>query len=105
MEALPIACDLTQINAEERECHSHIAQQWTAAILAVQELPDGYTFQLPIELCATMGEFISRERLCCPFFTFTLHVQGDKLLFSLTGAAEVKDFIRHEFAALLPQGG
>ena len=43
-------------------------------------------------------EFVSLERLCCPFLTFTLDVAPDQgpLMLRLTRAAGVKDFIRAE---------
>lgn len=63
----------------------------------VEELPDGYVFRLPTdtETIARAGQFISRERLCCPFFRFQLAVDPDRssVRLTLSGDEGVKRFL------------
>jgi len=99
-----IACDLTAIPAEQREQHNATAEQLFAAVTEIRELPNGYAFRLP-EAPGTLlkaAEFVNLERLCCPFFSFTLEIepQGGPLWLKLTGPEGVKQFLRSEFAPL-----
>lgn len=63
----------------------------------MRELPEGYAFELPNEsdVLLTASEFIINERLCCPFFDFTLEVEreGGPMWLSLKGRDGVKPFI------------
>jgi hypothetical protein len=45
-----------------------------------------------------MAEFISRERLCCPFLEFTLKVSpdDDPISLLLSGPEGTKDFLQTE---------
>jgi hypothetical protein len=96
-QELPIACDLTAIPADERATHSARAEQLLRVGAAeVQELPNGYAFRYAAEQYAQVAQFIANERLCCPFFTFTLEVtpaQGP-LWLRITGPTEVKEFLQ-----------
>jgi hypothetical protein len=99
-----IACDLTAIDAAERDQHTLTAQQLFATVTEVQELADGYAFRLPAENLTLHSavDFIANERLCCPFFDFTLKVGAQNgLWLSLTGSNEVKQFVRAEFGTLM----
>lgn len=99
----PIACDLTAIEDEDLEPHRETAEVVFEAIDGLRELPDGYAFRLPAEtqLISQVGTFVSRERLCCPFFNFTLEVTPDRgpVWLKLTGRDGVKEFVEE---AVLP---
>lgn len=99
----PIACDLTAIEDEDLEPHRETAEAVFESIDGLQELPDGYAFRLPPEthLISQAGAFVSRERLCCPFFNFTLEVTSDHgpVWLKLTGRDGVKKFVEE---AVLP---
>ena len=99
-----IACNLTAIEASERDQHFLTTEQLFAAVQHTDELPDGYAFRLPAEHLLDAAHFIANERRCCPFFTFTLQQEanGGPLWLKLTGSAEVKQFIQAELAAALP---
>jgi hypothetical protein len=103
-ENLVIACDLTAIDAAERDQHMLTGKQLFASVTEVKELADGFAFRLPAEtlVLRSAADFIANERLCCPFFDFTLKVgaQGG-LWLSLTGSDEVKQFVRAEFGTLV----
>lgn len=96
----PFACDMQTISADERPRHLTVIEQMRQATREVKELPDGYAFRFdasqPTILLAS--EFISRERACCPFFTFELVAERNEgpLWLNLRGREGIKDFIRAE---------
>jgi len=98
----PIVCNLTALNAGQRERHQANAQQLFAAVQEIRELPDGFAFRLPAESAMILkaAEFITLERLCCPFFTFGVQLEGENgpLWLKLTGQGEVKQFLQTEFS-------
>jgi hypothetical protein len=101
-----IACNLGAIDPAERAVHVDRAERVFAAVLETKELSDGYAFRLPLETAVLreIAEWMANERLCCPFFTFTLIVD-DQLWLELTGPAEVKDELIAMAAAIYQTGG
>jgi len=101
----PFACDMTAIAPHQRDPHIATIKTLFNAVISVDELANGYQFELPnqTEILGLSAEFISLERLCCPFFGFTLDVEpeGGKLRLSLTGREGVKPFILEEIGAYL----
>jgi hypothetical protein len=95
---VPIACDLTAIPAEQREQHQATAEQIFGAVRETRELPNGYAFRLEPDMWLKAAEFIANERLCCPFFSFTLELEpgGGPLWLKLAGGEGVKQFIQAE---------
>ena len=95
---LPIACNMNALDAAQQERRETIAKQMNNATLQVQELPDGYKFLYPSNLFLVVAEFVSLERLCCPFFTFQLTVEPDDspLWLQITGRDGVKEFMQEE---------
>ena len=73
----PFACDMTAIAPEQRGAHVATIEKLFRLVQSKRELPDGYAFELPNEadVLRTSAEFISLERLCCPFFGFTVSVR------------------------------
>ena len=65
-----------------------------------RELADGLSIRFPAREYEAVAEFVARERLCCPFVTFTLDVTPDQgpLMLRITGADGVKEFIPGEVA-------
>jgi hypothetical protein len=88
------------IESDLREPHLERARQLFASVQEIQELSNGYAFKLPGEVLTLMhvAEFIALERLCCPFFGFTLTVEpeGGEMWLQLTGGEGIKPFIRAE---------
>jgi hypothetical protein len=102
----PFACDMTAIAPEQRRAHLATIEKLFRSVKAIQELPNGYAFHLPNEsdLLRLAVEFVTLERLCCPFFGFSLEVEpeGGALSLSLTGRDGVKPFILAEIGEHLP---
>lgn len=99
----PIACDPTALDEDERAVHAESATALFECITDLRELSDGYAFRLPAEteVVRNAGAFVSRERLCCPFFHFTLEVTSDEgpVWLHLTGRDGVKAYVEE---AVLP---
>ena len=101
----PIACDMSAIEPGERARHIANAGELFRAVGEIRELPGGYAFRLPsdADTLRKTAEFISIERLCCPFLGFVLEFEpeGGPAWLRLTGREGVKQFIREEVGGLL----
>jgi hypothetical protein len=94
---LPIACDLTALDAGVRSAHIELARQLlNESAQEVRELPDGRAFRYAAEQYAQVTQFIANERLCCPFFTFVLEVTpgNGPIWLRITGRVGVKEFLQ-----------
>jgi hypothetical protein len=104
----PFACIMDAIEPSKRQQHIATAKFVFAAVNEVRELPNGYAFRLPNapEMLRKVGDFISLEQLCCPFFGFTLEVEpeGGGVWLQLTGREEVKSFIQAEIGEFMGDG-
>ena len=102
----PFACDMTAIAPEQRRAHLATIEKLFQSVKAIRELPDGYAFHLPNEsdMLRLAAEFVTLERLCCPFFGFGIEVEseGGAVSLSLTGREGVKPFIMAEIGEHLP---
>jgi hypothetical protein len=72
LNEIPIACNLEAIPESEREQHLALARELFSAPLHIIRLETAYEFVFPVERLLPVAEYISRERLCCPFWDFTL---------------------------------
>ena len=99
----PIACAPNAMPAHQRARYEHLRQQLFTAEQAIEPLAGGYRFRLPAdaETLVMAAEFISLERLCCPFLRFRLEVVLAEVWLALTSlepaqGAEVKALLRLE---------
>lgn len=89
---IPIVCTPSAMG-DDWDHHVGVIHRWQDAIVEVVELPNGYAFRFPAQtdLLMTLAEFVTRERLCCPFFTFQIEVNpAGELWLRLTGPAGTK---------------
>jgi len=96
----PIACNLNAFSPRQRKEHALFIRRVFRAVELVRDLPDGLAFRLPTKMNVALEttKFIMLERLCCPFFNFTLRVEsGGATWLHLTGSKGVKQFIKPEF--------
>ena len=104
-EGSPFACNMSALAPSEHSVHLATIQDVFLAVEEVRELSNGYSFRLANETAMLMklAGFIAKERLCCPFFGFSLHLEpeGGALWLSLTGREGVKPFIRAEIGHAL----
>jgi hypothetical protein len=99
------ACVMEAIEPSKRQHHIVTAKFVFAAVKEIRELTNGYAFHLPneSEILRKVGDFISLEQLCCPFFGFTLEVEreGGAVWLQLTGREGVKPFIQAEIGEFM----
>jgi hypothetical protein len=102
-EAPAIACNLKAIAPAERPRYDQLTKSLRNAVRDRSELAEGYVYKLQGEAIKLneVAEWISMERLCCPFLTFQLSVAGKETdwRLSLTGPAGVKMLLQAEFPA------
>jgi hypothetical protein len=65
-----------------------------ADVRGVRELDDGYAFRhsSTADILLALAEYVSLERLCCPFFDFAIEVgrAGGEAWLRITGPAGAK---------------
>jgi hypothetical protein len=97
----PFACSLTALSAAERVHHRELSAELHAAVKETRELRNGYAFRLSGERrsLAMLSEWVSLERLCCPFFTFQIEAASETqpVWLRMTGREGVKKFMESEF--------
>lgn len=99
----PMVCNLAAMSEVERARHQQVIQQFFAhAVETVEELPDGFAFRSDAASFLEAAEFVSLERLCCPFFNFALTFDAASPTFrlSIRGSQEVKAMLRRGFAQM-----
>lgn len=96
---VPVACRLSDAELRTREVT--LVAQFKSALIATEELPDGYAFRLPgDEQCfAAAAHLIMAERECCPFLTFELVAEPNMgpLIVRVTGPGRAKEFLKTVF--------
>lgn len=102
---IPLACDFTGMDAAQKARYQDVRRRLRAAIEDISELENGYAFHFPVEaeLVLALAEFITLERLCCPFFSFALELEAGSgpLRLRLTGREGVKDYLKAELGLAL----
>jgi len=101
----PLACDMTAIPAEQRSLHLAQSRELFSQIEETRELPDGYEFRFADEPNVLQGlaDFVSLEKLCCPFLNFAIEIEAESgpIWLRLTGREGVKEFIKEEVRGLV----
>ncbi len=98
---IPLACDLSAIDAECRSQHLASAEYLLSNVAQErQESPEGFSFRFVAEDYLLIVEFIANERLCCPFFCFVLEVSPARgpIWLHITGGEAVKAFLQAELS-------
>jgi hypothetical protein len=102
---LPLACNLGAFDATQRARHRELLGRVINERLELRELPDGYAFAFPAETQTVMmlTEYVTLERVCCPFLTLVLRFEAnqDSLWLEVTGAEDAKPLIAQSFEAAL----
>ncbi len=103
----PFACDRAALTSQARKRHfDELSPALRARKKSVRELREGFEFEFPADTATfqLVSEWVTGERLCCPFFDIDIHVEREhgSLWLRLTGREGVKKFIKADFAAWLP---
>jgi hypothetical protein len=93
-----LTCRLTTPELQERK--RTVVAELKKLLLEKTETPTGYKYKFKgsDQVVDKLTDFIKTERMCCPFFDFTLKVAGDESYcwLELSGAESVKEFIDQE---------
>lgn len=98
----PLACNMKAISAEQRPRYNDLVKRLRAAVQDRRELADGYIYKLDTKGIGLpeIAEWITLERLCCPFLDFQLHVKGNgETNLSMRGPTGTKAVLNEEFPA------
>ena len=102
-QAPSFACNLKAISAADRPRYHTLVKRLRLSIRSRSEIANGYTFELDHKAVTLpeAAEWISMERLCCPFLTLQLSVLPNQpqWILTLTGPDGVKPLIEAEFPA------
>ena len=90
-------CNIGAMTPAQKVRYRELIGALKESMLRVEDLPNGYRFSLPDNLWMQAAEFVSLERLCCPFLTFTLGLHENSVHLELTGEEGVRAFLQHEF--------
>ena len=100
-----LACDMSAIAPNQREEHVAISRDLFSRVVSIRELTNGYAFELADgpDVIVKAAQFISREKLCCPFLQFVIEVDAENatVWLRLTGREGVKAFVREEINGIL----
>lgn len=96
----PLACNLKAIDAADRVRYSELMKRLRASVSEQTETQNGCMYTLDEKQISLpeVAEWITMERLCCPFLAFQLDVTGygDPRL-TLRGPDGAKAILRAEF--------
>ena len=99
---IPLACNMNVFTPAQREQHIQTTRQLIQEVQNIQSVEHGYQFNFPneTEFISKIAEFISNERLCCPFLVFNLTVSTmhEPVSLTLSGPAGTQQFLREEFS-------
>jgi hypothetical protein len=74
----PIACDMSVLSPQQREMHLNTSRDLFSSLEQIRELSNGYQLRLDgSNVIVKAAEFISLEKLCCPFLNFSLEVEAE----------------------------
>ena len=96
---------MTAIPAAQRPVHLEKSRELFSQIEETRELPNGYEVRFADEpdLLKRLADFVSLEKLCCPFLRFEIDAEAENgpVWLRLSGREGVKEFIREEVRGLI----
>ena len=100
--AVPLSCVPGAIPAAERDAHFALARRLLAESArerrALSAGEDGYAFRFDADAFDDVARWITNERRCCPFLTFTLELAPDAgpMWVRLAGPAGTRELLDAE---------
>ncbi|WP_373231822.1 hypothetical protein [Cohnella sp.] len=95
---IPVACCHTVFTKEQRVEYKSIWGELETRRLGITELEDGNQYHFPgdPETLRLINEWVSMERKCCPFLTFSVIARDEEepVLLQLIGNEEAKAFLQ-----------
>ncbi len=103
-DSIPVACVPRALSREERDRSRDLRRELAAATVETLSLSGGYSYRYraDADVFRKAAEWVTLERRCCPFLTFTLRWgAGDAAPWlDLTGPAGTREFLRAEMPEL-----
>jgi hypothetical protein len=96
---VPLACIVHAIPEGERAAHfAVLTKLFRTRAQEMKDVPNGYAFRFADVDFDLVPKFVSRERLCCPFLTFTIAVAsvGGPVWLEMTGPNGTREFLAAE---------
>ena len=92
-----LACDFGAMAPEQRERYQELRRRLGEDFREACELEDGYAFRHSsgAGVLVALAEYVSLERLCCPFFDFAIEVgrDGGEVWLRMTGPEGAKEVL------------
>ena len=105
----PIACQLNALTTDQRERRAELFSALSGSAVEFRELTDGYAmrFAPDRETWMRLAEFITLEKLCCPFMAFSLKADEENgpVWLRITGREGTKGFLAAELGFSKLGGG
>lgn len=96
-----LVCNIGALNQAQRQRINLLINDLRHHETSVKELPNGYSIEFNKNslIIGKLAEFLSLERLCCPFYDFKLEsaAEGGPVSLTLAGPEGVKAIARAEF--------
>jgi hypothetical protein len=95
----PLACLVDAIPEKQRTAHfARLSDLFGTQVQEIKKVPRGYAFRFEPESLDRLAQFVSRERLCCPFLTFTIAIAsgGGPVWLEMTGPEGTREFLAGE---------
>lgn len=93
-----LACPVGAMDAEQRERYRELRRLLGEDFLEACELDTGYAFRHSprADVLVALAEYVSLERLCCPFFDFAIEVGhgGGDVWLKMTGPEGAKGILQ-----------
>jgi hypothetical protein len=91
---------MNALSSQERSRRAELFSELSQAVREIQELADGYgvRFASNAKLWMSVAEFVTLERMCCPFLFFSLSAEAENgaMWLRITGREGVKAFVAAE---------
>ena len=97
-----IACDrnLMAMDETQKARYRVVVKHVESAALSAEPVSGGFAIRYPADAdsVVNLAEFITLERLCCPFLDFCIRLEagGDHVELRLTGRPGVQEFLQAE---------
>ncbi len=97
-----ISCDrnLVAMDETQRSRYGVVSQHVESAALSTEPVAGGFAMRYPADAdtILKLAEFITLERLCCPFFDFEIRLDAgaEQVELRLTGGPGVQEFLQAE---------
>jgi hypothetical protein len=92
-----VACDFTAMGGGQRERYLALRRRLAEDFHEARELEVGYAFRHSSgeDVLVALAEYVSLERLCCPFFDFAIEVGrgGEEVWLRMTGPEGAKEIL------------